>query len=91
MKLQTGQIIAYYTAVLGRTLPCTGKKRWIRTECPFHSDNLESVRINTATGEWSCLCGEGSIHHFQMKRAYSDDWDDADYQINKIIEEGSND
>jgi hypothetical protein len=89
MKLQPEQIIAYYTSVLGRPLTYT-KNKWIKTECPFHSDNLESLRINPATGEWRCPCGNGNIHEFQMRRDCSNDWREADDVINRTIEKELN-
>jgi hypothetical protein len=89
MQLEQGQIIAYYTFLLvGHTLTHI-EKGWIKTECPFHYDPFESLRIYPATGDWKCRqCGAGSIHEFQM-RAYSDNWDDADDEIKDIISEQS--
>ena len=86
MKLEQEQIIAYYTFVLGFPVLHI-ENGWIQTGCPFHHDPFESLRINPATGDWECCqCGAGSIHEFQM-RAYSDNWGDADYEINSIISE----
>jgi hypothetical protein len=88
MKLLQHEIIAYYTFLLvGHPLTHI-EKGWIKTECPFHDDPFESLRIDPATGDWECRlqCGDGSIHDFQM-RAYSDNWEEADYEIKEIISE----
>jgi hypothetical protein len=84
MEFEPRQIINYYTALVGYPLTPTGSG-WFKTECPFHFDPLESLHINSATGEWMCLCGHGSMHEFQ-RRAYSD-WDETDYEIRTIISE----
>jgi hypothetical protein len=51
MKLLQHEIIAYYTFLLvGYPLTHT-EKGWIKSECPFHDDPFESLRIDPATGD----------------------------------------
>jgi hypothetical protein len=85
MELLQHEIIHYYTSLLCD--PLTHRESgWIKTECPFHHDTFESLRIDPATGDWECQCGDGSIHEFQM-RAYSANWDEANDEIKEIISE----
>lgn len=85
--MDPSDILAYYSHVLKCAL--TIERGQIRANCIRHPDSNGSLIIDPRNGAWTCRCGSGSIHDYEMRRAGEeggyDQWGEADHRIRQIV------